>query len=121
MISRHSALQGAIYDTAAAAGCAPQKEARHLITDSGRRPADILIPRWVAGKAAALDVTVTHPLKAATVARAAVTPGHAMAVAYDAKMSGAFHLCRQENIAFIPIVAESLGGRHPAATAKFRS
>ena len=120
MISRHSALQGAIYDTAAAAGCAPQKEARHLITDSGRRPADILIPRWVAGKAAALDVTVTHPLKAATVARAAVTPGHAMAVAYDAKMAGAFHLCRQENITFIPIVAESLGGWHPAATAEFR-
>ena len=42
MISRHNALQGAIYDAAAAAGCAPQ-EARHLITDSGRRPADILI------------------------------------------------------------------------------
>ena len=38
-----------------------------------------------------------------------------MAVAYNAKISGAFHLCCQENIAFIPIVAESLGGWHPVA------
>ena len=43
-----------------------------------------------------------------------------MPVAYDAKMAGAFHLCRQENTAFIPIVAESLGGWHPAAMAEFR-
>ena len=67
---------------------------------------------------AALDVTVT--LKAATEVRAAVRPGHPMAVAYDAKKDGAYHPCRQENNAFIPIVSESLGVLHPAATAEFR-
>ena len=36
------------------------------------------------------------------------------------KIRRAFHLCRLEYIAFIPIVAESLGGWHPAATAEFR-
>ena len=67
------------------------------------------------GLDAALDVTITHPLQNLTVAEAAITPGHAMSVAYERKMRGAGELCRGQGIAFIPIVAESLGGLHGIA------
>ena len=38
-----------------------------------------------------------------------------MNVAYNRKMAGAWDQCRAANIAFIPIVAESLGGWHQVA------
>ena len=38
-----------------------------------------------------------------------------MNVSYNRKMAGAWDQCRAANIAFIPIVAESLGGWHPVA------
>ena len=67
------------------------------------------------GKDAALDVTITHPLKSDTRAGAALTPGHAASVTFENKMRGAAELCRAEGLAFVPIVAESLGGFHPVA------
>ena len=79
------------------------------------RPADIFIPRWAGGRDAALDVTVTHPLQDATRARAATEPGYAMSVAFNNKMRGTADLCDQEGIAFIPLVAESMGGWHKVA------
>ena len=38
-----------------------------------------------------------------------------MNVSYGRKMAGAWDRCRAANIAFFPIVAESLGGWHPVA------
>ena len=73
-----------------------------------------------AGKDAALDVTVTHPLQDLTRAGAAATPGHAMTIAYQRKMQGAAELCSQQGIAFLPLVAESLGGWHPKAEAEIK-
>ena len=35
-------------------------------------------------------------------------------------MRGAGELCRREGIAFIPVVAESLGGLHPTAVDQLR-
>ena len=40
--------------------------------------ADVLLPHWVGGKDAALDVTVVNPCQAATVVGAATTVGHAL-------------------------------------------
>ena len=67
------------------------------------------------GRDAALDVTVIHPLQDATRARAAVEPGSAMTYAYNNKMRGTAELCEQQGIAFIPVVAESMGGWHKVA------
>ena len=53
-------------------------------------------------------------------ARAATTPGHAMVVAYENKCRVTEELCREQGIAFIPIVAESLGGWHQVAMEQFR-
>ena len=105
----------AIFDTAASAGLAPLKEERALLPGNNRRPADILLRHWCGGKDAALDVTITHPLKSDTRAGAALTPGHAASVTFENKMRGAAELCRAEGLAFVPIVAESLGGFHPVA------
>ena len=117
---RHDLLRDCLFDMAVEAGLAPVKEGRALIPGTERRPADLLIPGWCGGRDAALDVTVIHPLQAATRAGAATTPGYALTFAYDRKVRGAGELCRREGIAFIPVVAESLGGLHPTAVEQLR-
>ena len=102
------------------AGLAPVKGGRALIPGTERMPADLLIPGWCGGRDAALDVTVIHPLQAATRAGAATTPGYALTFAYDRKVHGAGELCRHEGIAFTSVVAESLGGLHPTAVDQLR-
>ena len=77
---------------------APTKEGRALIPGTNLRPADVFIPHWAGGRDAALDVTVTHPLQDRTRAGAATTPGHALNVAYDRKVTGAGEQCRQQGI-----------------------
>jgi hypothetical protein len=114
-IARHNALRDALHATAAAAALGPIKESRFLLPGSDRRPADVLLPYWSAGRDTAWDVTVTHPLQAAMVARAAITPGHAASEAYARKMREAGEQCRREGIVFIPLALESLGGWHEAA------
>ena len=114
-ISRHNALRDAFFDTAASAGLAPVKEGRFLLPGADRRPADVLLPHWAGGRDAALDVTIIHPLQDATMPNAATTPGFALTFAYERKMRGAEEDCRQQGIAFIPMVAESFGGWHSAA------
>ena len=88
-IARHNHLRDAIFDIAVAAALGPTKEGRFLLPGADRRPADVFIPTWAGGRDAALDVTVINPLQAATVARAATTPGSALTYAYDRKMRGA--------------------------------
>ena len=42
-------------------------------------------------------------------------PGYALSFAYDRKLRGVEEDCRQQGIAFIPMVAESFGGWHTSA------
>ena len=119
-IARHNALRDALHDTAAATGLAPQKEGRALLPGNDRRPADILLPNWAGGRDAALDVTVVHPLQDAIRARAAAEPGYALIYAYNNKMRVTADLCDQQGIAFIPVVAESMGGWHKVAVEQLR-
>ena len=120
-ISRHNALRDAIFDTGASAGLAPLKEERALLPGNNRRPADILLRHWCGEKDAALDVTITHPLKSDTRAGATLTPGHAASVTFENKMRGVDELCRTEGLAFVPIVDESLGGFQPVAIEQLNS
>ena len=119
-IARHNALRDALHDTAAAAGLAPPKEGRALLPGNDRRPADILLPNWAGGRDAALDVTVVHPLQDAIRARAAAEPGYALIYAYNNKMRVTADLCDQQRIAFIPVVAESMGDWHKVAVEQLR-
>ena len=58
-----------------------------LLPGADWHPADI----WADRKDAALEVTMVTPLQVATVAEAAVTPGHGhtLTFAYDRKIKGA--------------------------------
>ena len=47
-------------------------------------------------------------------------PGYAFTHAYNRKVQDAGDICRREGIAFIPVVAESLGGLHPTAVDQLR-
>ena len=67
-----------------------------------------------------MDMTVVNPLQAATVARAATTPGYALTFAADRKVRGAEEECRRQGIAFLPLAAESFGGWHSAAEREVR-
>ena len=87
------------------------KEGRALLPGNDRRPG------WAGGRDAAIDITVVLPLQDATRARAAVEPGYALSYTYTNKMRVTADLCDQQGIAFIPVVAESLGppqGSHTA-------
>ena len=119
-IARHNYLRDAIFKTAVGAALGPTREEKSLITGRDSRPADVLIPCWTAGQDTALDITVINPLQNATVAGAAVTPGHALTVAYNRKMAGAGEDCQRENIAFVPLAVESLGGWHDRAVKEIR-
>ena len=71
--------------------------------------------RALVGRDAALDITVVNPLQQATVAEAAVTPGHGLNFAFDRKMRGAADDCERQGVNFIPLAFESLGGWHRTA------
>ena len=114
-ISRHNNLRDALYETAGSAGLGPVREGRFLLPGTDRRPADVLLPHWVGGKDAAMDVTIVTPLQAATMPGAANTAGHALDYAYGRKVNGAEEECRRQGIAFLPLVAESFGGWHSCA------
>ena len=86
-----------------------------MIPGSNTKPADVFVPGYTAGRGTAYDVTVINPLQSATVAQAAITPGHALNVAYNRKMNGAAEICHNEGHTFIPLVMESLGGLHDQA------
>ena len=119
-LSRHNALRDALYSTAVSASLGPSREGRFLLPDDDRRPADVMIPHWTGGLDTAWDVTVIHPLQAATVAGAATSPGHALEVAVSRKNRGALEDCRRQGIKFIPLAVESLGGWHELAVAEIR-
>ena len=97
-----------------AAALGPSKESRFLRPGSGRKPADVLVPFWTAGKDTAWDGTVTHPLQVGMVIKAVTTPGHAASEAYARKMREVGEQCRRKGMVFIPLALESLGGWHQA-------
>ena len=111
-ISRHNHLRDHLHDTAVAAGLGPAREVRFLIPGEDSRPADVLLPHWVGGKDAALDVTVVNPLQVATVVGAATEAGHALTHAFNRKMRGTAEACHRQGVAFLPLAVESYGGWH---------
>ena len=73
--------------TATSAALAPTREAPSVVPDSQSRLADILLPTWSRGRPAALDVTVISPLQQQTLHAAASTPGHALQVGIQRKLT----------------------------------
>ena len=109
-ISRHNAIRDVIFSAAQSAALAPTKEAPSLMPNSSMRPADILLPTWHQGRPAALDVHVISPLQEQTLAEAATSPGHALQVGIQRKLTSNLSTCRSVGVEFIPLVFETLGG-----------
>ena len=119
-ITRHNQIRDHIFQMASSAVLNPVKEGRFLLPGNDRRPADVYLPNWSAGRDTALDITVVNPLQQATVGEAAVTPGHSLDFAFDRKMRGAADECERQGIAFLPLAFESLGGWHRAAVTEVK-
>ena len=109
-IARHNAICDVLFLAARSAALAPTREAPSVVPDSQSRLADILLPTWSRGRPAALDVTVISPLQQQTLHAAASTPGHALQVGVQRKLTAHLSACHSAGVKFIPIVLETLGG-----------
>jgi hypothetical protein len=106
-ISRHNVLRDCLFSLCQSAGLSPRKEEQH--PDDLSRPGDVFLPIWSLGRPAALDISVTHPLQAATVIQAAGTGGFAATQRVIAKTTRYSEACATFGIDFIPIVFETFG------------
>ena len=109
-ISRHNNIRDVVFTGAQSAAFAPSKEAPGLVTGSLSRPADVFLPSWSCGRPAALDIHVISQLQQQTLSEASVTPGHALQVGVQRKLTSNLPACREAGVECIPIVAETLGG-----------
>ena len=114
-ITRHNSIRDQVHNMAATAMLNPVKEGRFILPGCDRRPADVFLPNWAAGRDAALDITVINPLQQATLEGAAREPGHALDFACQRKIAGVGEDCERQGVAFLPLAFESLGGWHSTA------
>ena len=114
-IARHNHCRDALIQAAQQAGLGPSREPDGLLPGSDDRRADLLIPYWTNGMDTALDFTVVNPLQAGLVSKSAQDGGSAVEQAHNNKMRKYGERCAQENIEFVPIAVDTLGGWHPAA------
>ena len=108
-ILRHNAIHNVIFTAAQTAGLTPARETPGLISNSSSKPADNL-PAWHNGRPAALDIHVISPLQSNTLSEASVSPGHALRVGVQCKLTSSLSACCSLNFDFAPLIAESLGG-----------
>jgi hypothetical protein len=106
-ITRHNILRDCIFSLCQSAGLSPRKEEQH--PDALTRPGDVFLPTWTLGRPAALDITVTYPLQAATICHAAGTSGFAAAKRVTEKQAKYGEECQRAGIDFVPIVFETFG------------
>ena len=86
---------------------------------SKTRPADVLIPNWVMGRTAALDVSVTSPLNPQTLLEAGETATAAALTTEEQKHDENDPKCSELGWVCIPVVAESYGAWEREATLLF--
>jgi len=92
-----------------------------IMTDGRNRPrpADLRIRRFQDGNDAALDVTFVAPLQKKHLKKAAVNIGVAVKAAEVIKRRKYEAQCRQHNVVFIPVAAETYGGWGASAVKVF--
>ena len=91
--------------------------AAHEATDaatraSGRRPADVYIPRWHGGIPAALDLAISSGLRSDAL-RASAMDGSSHAKAYAQRKKSFLDTsrqCAEQGLTFVPMVLEAHGG-----------
>ena len=76
---------------------------------SKTRPADILLPNWVLGRTAALDVSITSPLNPVTLLEAGVSATAAAQATEARKHQANDPKCSELGWVCVPIVVETYG------------
>ena len=109
-IARHDYICNSLFSADQSAALAPRREMPSLISGSRSRPADIYLPNWSRGKPAGLDVTVISIMQPLTLKGAAFTPGYALGVAEECKMTAHAEDSRAAGVYFGPLVLEMVGG-----------
>ncbi|KAL5496452.1 hypothetical protein EMCRGX_G012736 [Ephydatia muelleri] len=111
VVTRHNRLRDCIGEVCRRAHIGVQVEVGNNLTPSHSktRPADILIPNWVMGRTAALDVSVTSPLNPQILLEAGVTATAAVLTTEERKHDENDPKCSELGWVCIPVVAESYG------------
>ena len=110
VVSRHNKLRDVLAESCRRANLVVQVEMGNNLTNhSHTRPADLLVPNWVLGKAAAFDLSVTSPLNPTTLLEASVTTGVAALTTELRKHSSNDTKCKELDWVCVPLVVESYG------------
>ncbi|KAL5497160.1 hypothetical protein EMCRGX_G013584 [Ephydatia muelleri] len=112
VVVRHNALRNAIFDFCKRALLNPKLETGAGLGHERRltRPADILIPSWSNGdKPAAIDVSITSPLKSNILSEAGVVAGAAARQTEERKHTCNDTICSELGWKCVPLVVETFG------------
>jgi len=103
---RHNRVRDGFFSLASLASMSPRLE-KGAHADDLTRPADVLLPCWALGKAAAFDVTVVSPLTSEILSGAG--DSNAVAVAEALKHSQNDPKCAELGWRCIPLAVDSYG------------
>ena len=110
VVSRHNKLRDVLAESCRRAHLGVQVEMGNNLTNhSHTRPAGLLVPNWVLGKAAAFDLSVTSPLNPTTLLEASVTTGVDALTTELRKHSSNDTKCKELDWVCVPLVVESYG------------
>ena len=101
-IARHNNVCDIIYAAAQSAALAPSRETLGLVPGSQARPDNIFLPCWSLGHPSAFDVLIISPLQELTAAK---TPGHALKVGVQRKLTNNLSACCSSGTDFSPLVS----------------
>lgn len=109
-IKRHNALRNCLREKLCSAALCPVLEPKHILRDSGQKPADILVPDYSLGRDACLDVAITHPVQDKYVSKAAQTQSFsANDYARNVKTPKYSKVVASDSLLFIPLIFETFG------------
>jgi hypothetical protein len=111
-IFRHDLVARIIFEEAESASLKPGLEIPNLIAENQTRPADVFIPNWHNGQAAALDVCIVAPARSTPNSPAKDFNAH-IDDSYIAKLNSHENDCRSVGVLFFPIVFSTGGAIHP--------
>ena len=112
VVARHNTLRNAIFDFCKRALLNPKLDAGAGLGHERRltRPADILIPSWsTSDKPAAIDVSITSPLKSSILSEAGVVAGAAARQTEERKHSNNDSICSELGWKCVPLAVETFG------------
>ena len=136
---RHNHLRNKVFLFSTTAGLNPELEKPGLLQPrpqiggasesgaapsdpSGRRPADVYVPRWRSGLPLAMDFAVTSGIRQGSARASVQDPSFAVTAYEDQKRNhlNTARLCSEEGLLFSPMVVEANGGMWgPAAQGVF--